>query len=66
MRVIPPAIQAALDSGATTFCTCWKVELSDGTVLGFSNHDRVLEFDGVSYEPNSGFTPSVSDSKANA
>ena len=58
MRVIPPAIQAALDTGATTLCTCWKVTLGSGTVLGFSNHDRVLAFDGVNYEPNSGFTPS--------
>lgn len=58
MRVIPPAIQTALDTGATTLCTCWKVTLSSGMVLGFSNHDRVLSFDGVNYEPNSGFTPS--------
>ncbi|NOR63762.1 MAG: DUF2163 domain-containing protein [Rhodobacteraceae bacterium] len=58
MREVSAAIQAALDSGATTLCTCWKVVLDSGTVLGFSNHDRVLSFDGISYEPNSGFTPS--------
>ena len=58
MRIVPPAIQATLDTGATTLCTCWKVTLGAGTVLGFSNHDRGLSFDGVSYEPNSGFTPS--------
>lgn len=58
MRVIPATIQAALDSGGTMLCHCWQVTLSDGTVLGFTNHDRQLDFDGVSYEPQSGFTPS--------
>jgi len=58
VRVIPPAIQAALDTGAATLCTCWKVTLRSGIVMGFSNHDRVLNFGGVAFEPNSGFTPS--------
>ena len=62
MREIPAAIQAQLDDGATTLCTCWKVTLASGIVLGFSNHDRVLVFDGVSYEAQTGFTPSEVES----
>ena len=55
MKTLPTAVQSALDSGATTFCRCWRVELTDGTVFGFTDHDRTLTFDGVDYEPETGF-----------
>lgn len=58
MKALPSAVQSALDSGATTFCRCWKVTLRDETVLGFTDHDRSLSFDGVDYEPASGFMAS--------
>lgn len=58
MRTIPANIQSALDSGAAKHCYCWRVELTNGTVMGFTNHDRIISFDGVEYEPESGFTPS--------
>lgn len=40
MRTIPPALQAKLDSGATTLCRCWIVTRRDGAVRGFTDHDR--------------------------
>jgi len=58
MKVLPAALQAHLDSGTTTLAWCWRVERSDGLVFGFTEHDRPLEFDGTSYEPESGFTTS--------
>ena len=47
-----------LQEMATTVCWCWKVTRQDGQVFGFTEHDRTLEFDGCSYEPEAGFTAS--------
>ena len=58
MKTLSAALQAHLDSGATTLAWCWRIERSDGVVFGFTDHDRVLEFGGVSYEPDSGFAAS--------
>jgi uncharacterized phage protein (TIGR02218 family) len=58
MRIIPTALQAHIDAGVTTLCRCWRIERSDGTVLGFTDHDRPLAFDGTSYEPVAGFDAS--------
>lgn len=57
MKSLPPALQALLDSGVTTLCTCWRIERLDGLVFGFTNHDRRLNFDGTDYLPETGFTP---------
>ncbi len=54
MRHIPAPLQAALDSGVTTLCHCWRLTLTDGTALGFTDHDRPLAFDGLTFTPNAG------------
>jgi uncharacterized phage protein (TIGR02218 family) len=59
MREIPAALQAKLDGGATTLARCWRVTRRDGVVMGFTDHDRALSFDGVDYEPEAGFGPSA-------
>lgn len=59
MRPAPPELVARIASGAATLCRCWKLTRRDGVVLGFTDHDRKLEFDEVSYEPESGFTASA-------
>ena len=59
MREIPEALQSALDSGASTLARCWRLERRDGAVLGFTDHDNSLTFDGVMFEPESGLTPSA-------
>jgi len=58
MKTVPAALQAHLDTGATTLCTCWRVARQDGQVFGFTDHDRPLIFGGVTYQPDSGFTAS--------
>ena len=58
MPEVSAALQAHLDSGATTLSWCWRVTRSDGVVLGFTDHDRALSFDGTDFEPESGFEPS--------
>lgn len=56
MSGLPQALQAHLDTGATTLCHAWTVTRADGAVLGFTDHDRPLAFGGVDYRPGSGMT----------
>jgi hypothetical protein len=55
---VSTGLQDHLDGGATTLAWCWKVERRDGTVLGFTDHDLDLSFDGVSFAAATGFTAS--------
>lgn len=43
----------------TTTCHCWRLDRSDGLVLGFTDHDLDLEFDGVTFRADSGITASA-------
>ncbi len=54
MRAIDPELQARLDGGATRLCRCWLVSRRDGVEMGFTDHDRDLSIDGVSYRASSG------------
>lgn len=47
-------LDAHLASGATGVCRCWVLTRADGLRFGFTDHDRVLDFDGVSFRPDSG------------
>ncbi len=58
MRDIPSGLASHLASGATTLCRCWKLTRRDNTVFGFTDHDAVLSFDDVDFEPAAGFTAS--------
>lgn len=58
MRTLSPALAAHLASGTTTLCWCWRLVRRDGTVFGFTDHDRDLFFDGTTYEAAAGFTAS--------
>ena len=58
MRAIDQALQARLDTGATTLCRCWRVTRSDGRVIGFTDHDADVTWQGERYEARSGFDAS--------
>jgi hypothetical protein len=58
MRSIPSALQAKLDSGATTLARCWTVTRRDGVVLGFTDHDGDLAVGGSTCRAATGFTAS--------
>lgn len=58
MKALSPALQAHLDDGTTTLSWCWRISRSDGVALGFTDHDRILTFDGTVFEPESGFAAS--------
>lgn len=54
MRALDEDFAAHLQSGATTLCTCWRLQRADGLVLGFTDHDQSLRFDGTDYLPAHG------------
>lgn len=45
-----------LGTGATHVCRCWAVTRADGIVMGFTDHDRDLVFDGVMFRAGTGMT----------
>ena len=56
MRTVPAALQAHLDGQATTLAACWKLTRKDGLVLGFTDHDETVLFDGVTFQAATGLT----------
>lgn len=40
----------------TNIARCWAVTRADGMVLGFTDHDAVLRFDGIAFRPDAGMT----------
>lgn len=53
---ISTEFQAHLASGITTTCRCWAVVRRDGTVYGFTDHDRALSFEGIDFKADTGLT----------
>jgi uncharacterized phage protein (TIGR02218 family) len=62
MRTIDAGLAGHVAAGVTTLCRCWKLTRSDGVVLGFTDHDRSVAFDGTNYEPATGFDASEDSS----
>jgi uncharacterized phage protein (TIGR02218 family) len=62
VRTLPIGLSAHLASGATTLCHCWKLTPLTGAPLGFTDHDRDLVFDGVTFEAQAGFEASEIES----
>lgn len=61
MRTLPAALAAHLEGDATTLCHCWRVTRRDGVVLGFTEHDYDLRFDGTDFLAASGFQTADSE-----
>ncbi|MFC7704993.1 DUF2163 domain-containing protein [Plastorhodobacter daqingensis] len=45
-----------LETGATTVCRAWALERRDGQIMGFTDHDGDLAFDGIIFRARSGMT----------
>jgi uncharacterized phage protein (TIGR02218 family) len=58
MKTLPAGLQAHLSSGATTLAWCWRLRRADGTIYGFTDHDRDIAFEATTFEAASGFTSS--------
>lgn len=48
-----------------TMAYCWKLTLQDGTIYGFTNHDKDLTISGVTYEAAAGFVPTAVETSNN-
>src|SRR5262245_268990 len=64
MRLLDDAFAARLAANETSLCACWRFTRRDGTVFGATDHDRAIEFDGVTYEPASGLKGATFESSA--
>lgn len=58
MRDIPDALAVHLGQTSTTTCHAWRLTRTDGLVLGFTEHDHELEFDGTVFSAATGFRAS--------
>ena len=58
MKALSPDLQAHLDDCTTTLAWCWRIARGDGVTLGFTDHDRALAFEDITFEPESGFAAS--------
>ena len=63
MLLLPSALQAKLDSAATTLTHGWIVRRRDGVVQGFTDHDGDLVIGGVACRAGTGFTASEATSR---
>ena len=64
MKTISAGLDANLGRQQTSTAICWRAELTDSAVLGFTSHDRDIVFQGVTYQASSGFAPSAVASNA--
>lgn len=48
-----------LASGVTTVARCWRLTRADGVVMGFTDHDRDLAFDGTVFAAGAGLGASA-------
>ncbi|MDF1607273.1 DUF2163 domain-containing protein [Hoeflea sp. YIM 152468] len=58
MREISQTLSAHLAQTSTTICHAWRLTRTDGLVLGFTEHDHTLEFDGTVFSAATGFRAS--------
>ena len=63
MRTLPAPLASHLAGGVTSLCRCWRLARADGVILGFTDHDQDLTFDGVTYAAASGLAPSEAESQ---
>jgi uncharacterized phage protein (TIGR02218 family) len=56
MKTLDAGLAAHVAGGVTTLCHCWRVARKDGAILGFTDHDRDLVIDSVTYKAATGFT----------
>lgn len=57
------ALLAHLETGHTTVCACWALTRTDGLVLGFTDHDRPISFDGITFAADGGMTAQAFEAK---
>lgn len=64
MKSTSAELKSALEAEVATTATLWKLTLTDSTVVGFTDHDKDIEFESVTYQSAAGYTPSAVASAA--
>ena len=64
MRDIPDDLAVRIESGAATLCHAWIVTRADGARMGFTDHDRDLDVDGMVCAAGSGWTQGAMEGSA--
>lgn len=59
------ALKAEMTGALQRIAICMRIERTDGTVYGFTTHDKELIVNGVTYEPAASFSPTNVDSGSN-
>ncbi len=55
MKSVSSALATHLGGRLTTLATCWRVARRDGVLFGFTDHDRDLVVDGLTYRARTGY-----------
>lgn len=63
MRTIPTELATRIESGAAGLCHAWVLTRADGVRLGFTDHDRDLEVEGVVCRAASGWSAGAAESE---
>lgn len=50
------ALLAHLATGATHVCYCWSILRQDGFAIGFTDHDALIRFEGIDFNPSAGLS----------
>jgi uncharacterized phage protein (TIGR02218 family) len=53
-RLLSDELRAHFGEETTSLATCWRIERTDGFVVGFTSLDQPLVIDGLEYSPISG------------
>lgn len=56
MAGLDAALSAHLNTGLTTLCRAWAITRTDGVALGFTDHDRTLDFEGIRFRADTGLS----------
>lgn len=62
MRDLPEEMAARIESGAASLCRAWLLRPVEGEALGFTDHDRDLEVEGVVCRARTGWTQGAAGS----
>lgn len=56
MSGLDAGLKVHLETGATTTCRAWALSRRDGVVMGFTDHDETLEFEGITFRADTGLS----------
>lgn len=61
MKTLPDGLAAHIGEPVTTLAQAWRVTLTDGRMLGFTDHDEPLDFAGTRFDASTGFAASAAE-----